>query len=384
MTKLRHGEGSVKPYTLADGTERWRARWREGGRMRSRSFLTEEAGQAFLIEMSGDRRLGRHKPTSLLTVKEVVEAYLKRNAGKWSTNTIASYGQVARSHVYPHIGNRRVGDLTTLVVQEWIDTLVDRGLAASTVRNAHLILRGSCSYLVRVGELQRNPAHDVDMPARKRTQKRLWSEADAAKVFRYARDISPVMEVYYRVSLTTGMRPGEVRALKWQDVDFERGVITVQRSITRDAKFRQIVGDTTKTGKGRNIAVPASTLKALQAHRTKQIEARLAAPMWVPTDLIFERGDGTRLAQQTLRRRHIKICRAAGVEQIRFHDTRHSAAVIMLKRGVSIKVVSEILGHASIVETADTYLQVDLDMQRVATDMLGMIDDGDATIDVTN
>lgn len=371
--KLRHGEGSVSPYTLSDGTERYRARWWDAGRLCSRSFADEQAARAFLIDLATDRRVGRYTPVSVMTVKQAVESYLRRNAERWSTNTQASYRQVAASHVYPHLGNERIAGLTTSRVQAWIDKLKQKGLAPSTVRNAHIIVRGTCADLVRMDELPRNPANDVRLPTRKHAKKAVWSEQQVSAVIHAASELYPQMAVLYRVALTTGMRPGELRALMWKDIDFDAGTITCERTITRDERFRQEVGTTTKTSRSRTIAVPPSTMQALREHRTRQLERRLATTGWMNTGLVFERGNGQMAAQETLRKMHARICKAADVPIIRMHDLRHTAATLLLRRGVPAKVVSEILGHASISTTLDIYSHVDVTMQRGATDILGEI-----------
>lgn len=370
--KLRHGEGSVSPYTLRDGTVRYRARWWDGGRLSSRSFADKESAEAFLIDHATDRRVGRYTPVSVMTVKEAVEGYLRRNAERWSTNTQASYRQVAASHVFPHLGNERIAGLTTSRVQAWVETLKKK-LAPATVVNAHIIVSGTCADLVRMDELQRNPAAGVRLPSKKRSAKTVWDEQQVADVIKQATTLYPQMAVLYRVALTTAMRPGEIRALMWKDIDFDAGTITCERSITRDARFRQKVGMTTKTTKTRTIAVPVSTIEALRVHRTKQLERRLAHGEWIDTGLVFDRGNGQMAAQESLRRQHVKICTSAGVPVIRMHDLRHTAATLLLRRGVHPKVVSEILGHASISTTLDVYSHVDVTMQRSATDILGEI-----------
>lgn len=373
MAKLRHGEGSVSRYALADGTERWRARWYDRGRVRSRSFATESDANDHLIQVATNVRLGRHIPTSMLTIEEACNRYIKRNAERWTTNTLASYRQVARSHVYPHIGKVRVGDLTTSRVQDWIDLLVRKKLAASTVSNANLIVRGTFADLVRMDEVQRNPCIGVRLPSRKKPKRIIWNEDQMAAAIKHAADISLQTEVLYRVALTTGIRPGELRALMWKDIDFKRGTIRVERSVTRDERFRTILGSDTKTHQARTVAAPVSTMHALKLYRAEQVERRLSSPRWNDTDLVFDRGNGHLVAQQSIQNRHVRVCKAAGIPQCRMHDLRHACATALLRNGVSAKVVADLLGHANIAVTLDIYSHTDIGMQRAATDILGEI-----------
>lgn len=371
--RLRRGEGSVAPYTLAKGTQRWRARWWEDGKQRSASLDTEAAANALLIDKSTDKRLNRHTPASQVTVMQACEHYLRRHTAEWSTNTQASYRQVATSHIYPTLGKEMISTLSTTRVQAWVEHLTRRGLSTSTIRNARLILNGTCADLLRFGEISRNPVTGVRLPRKQKHSFEVWDADQVRLVLDHAEAISTQMAAFYRVALTTGMRPGEVRALKWRDIDMAAGVITCQRTITRDESFRQIVGSTTKTHKTRTIAVPQSTITALHELRKDQLARRLAAERWNTTDLVFDRGDGNLVAQQTLRNRHEAICKAAGVPQIRFHDLRHTAATMLLKAGVHPKIVSDILGHSSITITLDLYSHTDVSMQRAATDILGDI-----------
>lgn len=378
---MKRGDGYVEERATVDGVPRYRARWREpqpDGRdaWRSKSFHTSDDAEDHLRTVGRAKRDGRYTPESRITVADAVAEYIERGRDRWTANTIASYGQVARSHITPHIGTLRVATLTTSQVQGWIDTLARKQLAPSTIRNARIVLAGTCGDLVRLGVLVRNPVTGVRVPSRKRTTQQVWNEHQVRAVIAVASRTAPVMAVYYRVALTTAMRPGEIRALMWRDIDFEAGTITCQRTVTRDEQFRQVVGTATKTDRARVIAVPASTIAALRELRTGQLARRLAAERWAPTDLVFDRGDGNMVAQQTLRNWHEGICRAADVPQIRMHDTRHTAATMMLKAGVNVKVVSEVLGHRNITTTLDIYTHVSVDMQRTATDLLGEIADG--------
>jgi len=161
------------------------------------------------------------------------------------------------------------------------------------------------------------------------------------------------------------LRPGELRALQWRDVDFENATLTVQRTISRDTAGHVTPGDTTKTGKIRAIALTPSTLDALLAWRSVQKVRSL-------DDWIFTTPRGAYLPLTSLQRLHADVIRRAGVPAIRLHDLRHTAATLLLEQNVHPKIVSDILGHASIQTTIDVYSHTSVDLQR---DTLNRLDD---------
>ena len=176
------------------------------------------------------------------------------------------------------------------------------------------------------------------------------------------------------LALATGARLGEMLALRWADVDLERGVM----EITRTARFFSGEGVTFGQPKShrsrRPIALSPETLAVLKEHRREQIEERLrVGPGYEDGDLVFADAAGRAVYDSTVRRAFYAIVRAAGLDHLRIHDLRHTAATLMLRAGVNPKVVSERLGHATVSITLDTYSHVLPDLQREAAAALDAI-----------
>jgi integrase len=366
---IRRGDGFITARPQRDGSTRFQARWNDGSRWRARTFPTQDEAEDHLRTIGRSKRSGRYTPESDATVGELVAEYIARGAHRWSTNTVATYRLLARQQISPHLGTVRIVDLTPRRVQTWLDRLTASGLSAAVIENARTVLGGACKEAVQLGVLQTNPVTGTRAPARSRTVKTTWTSDEVERVLQAVED-DPLYRAFYLVALTTAVRPGELRALKWGDVDFETGVVTCQRTMTRDAEYRHMVGTTTKTGRARSIAVPSETMEALKVQRRDQLQRQLAAPAWAAHDLIFDRGDGNPLAQQTVATHHRLICERAGVRRCRLHDLRHCAATMMMRNGVSPKIVADILGHASIATTLDIYSHVSVDMQRSAVEGL--------------
>jgi integrase len=167
------------------------------------------------------------------------------------------------------------------------------------------------------------------------------------------------------------LRQGELIALRWSDLDWETGVLSVQRQIQR-IRGQGLVTTEPKSKKSRrSIALGTSTLDTLRRHRQLlRTQARLAGDAWQPNDLIFPSTIGTPIEPRNLYRHFRRLLDRAGLPAIRFHDLRHTSATLLLECGVHPKVVQERLGHSSINLTLDTYSHVAPHMQRRAADLI--------------
>ena len=180
-------------------------------------------------------------------------------------------------------------------------------------------------------------------------------------------------EVLYLLALTTGMREGELLALRWADVDLEHATLSVRMNV-QETEGRYIVAETKTTYSRRNIALTRTACEALRAHHIRQDEERgtLGAFWDRSLDLVFPNGFGGIMIPHNLAKRSFKrhLARAGLSTEIRFHDLRHTAATLLLSRGVHPKVVSEMLGHADISITLRIYAHVTPHMQQVAVDVM--------------
>jgi integrase len=172
------------------------------------------------------------------------------------------------------------------------------------------------------------------------------------------------MEALYVLAVTSGLRQGELLALKWEDVDLEgtNPTLEVRRNLSETRGRRSFV--TPKSGRGRHLRLSRRAVSALGTHRKRQLEERVRkAGLWEDHGLIFPSEIGTPMSGRNLYRAFkIRIKRASLPQTLRFHDLRHTCATLLLRQGVNPKFVQELLGHADISLTLNTYSHVLPDM----------------------
>ncbi len=173
------------------------------------------------------------------------------------------------------------------------------------------------------------------------------------------------------LALTTGMRRGEILALKWQDINFPQSTLQVRRIFTRAPGNRYIESEPKTEKSRRSVMLAPMTVDVLKQHRIRQLEVKLQAGTdWQERDLVFCTALGTPLNLNKVLERFKTLLKKAELPDIRFHDLRHSAASILLSMGVHPKIVQELLGHNQISMTMDTYSHVLPTMQGDAMNKL--------------
>lgn len=162
----------------------------------------------------------------------------------------------------------------------------------------------------------------------------------------------------------TGVRRGELLALTWRGVDLDAGTVAVTQQLLREADGGYRFGPPKTSRSRRLIAIDALTVAELRRHRVRQVAERLAwGEAYADLDLVFCQENGAPLSPDALSWAFDRTIRRAGVPRIRFHDLRHTAATLRLAAGTHPKVVQEMLGHANISITLDTYSHAVAGMQ---------------------
>jgi integrase len=266
--------------------------------------------------------------------------------------TWTTYELVVRLHITPYVGAIRVDRLKPEDIRAMMTALEKAGASPRIRELAYLRLRSALEPLI--GDVvMATPIRRAHKPRVERSTMTAWTR-EQARAFLSATEDDPLGPLY-RLALATGMRRGELLALQWQDVDLRRRRIAVQHTLTDDGELAPA-----KTARSRRtIELSPRTAASLKTHRERLLAAGLRASPWV-----FPAAHGGPYRSRQLQRDFPVAILKANVRRkdplptIRFHDLRHTAATIALSVGVHPKIVSEMLGHASITITLDTYSHV--------------------------
>jgi integrase len=314
--------------------------------------------------------------TDIDAPKITVAAYLQRWLRDYAKPDVAPrtyerYAEIVAHHIAPKLGMVTLSQLRPAHIvaaeREWQDA----GLSPSTVLKFHRLIREALHHAIRWRLLAVNPADAVTPPRVERREMSVLNPAQAAALLAQARGTE--FEAPITTALYSGLRLGELRGLRWRDLDLDAGRLSVVQSLQK-VPGGGVVARQPKTHRSRRgVSLPAALVGVLREHRRRQVEARLVAgDAWEDADLVFTDTLGSPLSETRLRWAFWRLLREAGLPRIRLHDLRHTMATLMLAAGEHPKVVSERLGHSTVSITLDTYSHVLPGLQAAAAERLAV------------
>lgn len=339
--------------------------------LRRRGFKTRKLAEAALARILNEASQGTYAEPSDEPLGRFLEEWLAAVRTTVRASTWAGYAQKLRTQVEPRLGRLplravdapRLNTLYADLLTSGRRNGAGGGLSARSVVSVHKILHRALRDAVRWGKLRTNPADQADPPRAVPVEMRVWTAEQLRSFLAHVADDR--LRGLWVLAASTGMRRGELLGLRWVDIDFEVGQVAVRRALV--AVGYEVVEGEPKSGRARTVALDPQTLGELRAHRTRQLEERLAwGEAWTDTGYVFAREDGTAIHPQSVSKFFEKQIKAAGVPVIRLHDVRHTHATLGLEAGVPVKVMQERLGHANAAITLDLYTHVVPGMQQEA------------------
>jgi integrase len=319
---------------------------------------TKRQAQDERTRLLAELNSGSYVEPSKATFAQFLDRWLDDVRSRVTPKTHERYAQICRSNIGPLLGAITLGKLKPEQISEaYAKALTtgrstgDGGLSPRTVRQMHAIVKSSLAQAVIWGILARNPAAVVKGPKPSRVVMQTYDLDQTAEMIEAARGDRVFMPAM--LAVLCGMRRGEIAALRWRNVDLAAAQVAVTESAEQtkaSVRYKE-----PKSGRGRTVALPASLVAELRAHRVAQAqELLLVGRRLDDDDFVIAQPNGSPLRPHSIGQEWVRFLQAhPHLPRIRFHDLRHAHATHLLASGVHPKVASERLGHSKVGITLD-------------------------------
>ncbi len=365
MAKRGNQEGTI--YKRANG--KWRAQISlNGGRLSFTAGSRAEA-QDWLRATRNQIENGLTFKGSNLSFGEFLNDWLLSTKPRLTEHTWRTYGQLTEDYIKPVLGLVRLRDLNPSSIQRFYNKKIADGVSLRTTEKTHTVIHAALNTALKLGLIGRNPDDATQPPKPPRKEMKFLNADQVKKLLETARNTQDRNFTICYLAVSTGMREGELLALKWEDVNLHQGILNVKFSLKRmPGGGLKLLQPKTRSSV-RSIKLGKEAVQVLLSQQTlSKEEKNKAGRLWQDLGFVFPSTVGTPMDPTNLLKSFRKLLRKADLPAIRFHDLRHTAASLMLNNGVDVLVASSRLGHAKPSITLDVYGHLIPDMQiRAAT-----------------
>jgi integrase len=353
----------------------------------------KKAAEAALAKAVHEINSGTYIDPTNLTLAAFLKKWMEHAATVVAGKTLEEYRKTIDGHIVPSLGRIPLAKLKPLHIQGYYADRLTRGrkprsakptpppkpgqpaapkvapppgLSAQTVRHHHTLLHKALQDAVRWELIASNPCDAATPPRVVRQEMQILSKEEIINLLNETRTSSYHILVVLAVS--TGMRRGEILALRWDDIDLDGGSITVGRSLQQTRSGLMVKG--TKTGKTRVVSISGKTIAELRFHRAKldHYKSLLDADEYTDNGLVCPKPDGNYASPNVISCMFRDYVIKAKITRVRLHDLRHTHVALLISQGEHVKVISERLGHSSISITMDRYGHLFPALNRSAAD----------------
>ena len=340
-------------YHRKDG--RWEGRYKSGYDESGKAKYRSVYGRSYMDVRDKLAPLKASPPappvTCQMTVKELFSEWLSAIKLRVKTSTFANYLMKVEKHILPVFGGMKYDMLTVQMLNSFIQEKLDSGLSAKYVSDIIIVFKSMAKYTAKIYGF-RNILADVELPKVHRKEAVLLTRNQQLHLCRYLQRNPCTTSLCVLLSLYTGLRVGEVCGLMWRDIDFEKSILTVRRTVQRIRNSNHstcILADTPKSRTSRrSIPIPKFLIKLLRESRSNE-------------NCYILSGSNHIIEPRTLQRRFKSILKKADLPSVSYHSLRHAFATNCLQAGFDVKTLSEILGHASVETTLNRYVHTSME-----------------------
>lgn len=329
-----------------------------------------------LDQLRNQQRAGLPIEPQSVTVGQWIETWLQEyKKASLKPTTWSNYWYLYRVHIRPALGETRLAKLQTNQIQQFYQASLTNGFSPASIRRLHAVLTGALKQARREGLIPRNPAEDVVLPKARKKERRVLTPEETERFLAAAqkRRLYPS----FLVAVGTGMRVGELLALRWEDVDLDAGVVRVRREVIRlrdqpGPTKTKLAFMTPKSQAGiREIPLTATVLAELRRWKARQAEEKLAlGEAYRDQGLVFAGEDGRITDPRNFTKLFYKVVKDAGIPHANLHALRHSFATRLAEAGENPRIIADLLGHAQVTTTLEIYSHALPEAKRAAVSKL--------------
>lgn len=350
-------------YQRKDG--RWEGRISFGkdssGKKKYLSFYGKTREEAEYKLMLFCREISEKSALTEMTVEKLVDEWFQIMSSRIKESTIANYRMKAKKHIIPAFGDINCCLLKTKDIYDFIEKKTEEGLSARYISDIIVLLKSIFRYANREYHVQ-NVCENIIMPKNTRTEIKIFSKKQQEKLEQYINSDKSLTSLGISLSMYMGMRIGEVCALQWSDVDFEKRTISITKTIQRiqlhnEKGTRIIISSPKSESSVREIPIPDCLISMLG-------ESRNSADYYVLS------GSRKPVEPRAMQYRFEKILKINDLPSVHFHSLRHLFATNCIALGFDVKTLSEILGHSSVETTLSRYVHSSMERKRLCMEMM--------------
>ncbi len=337
-------EGKKRSYRSFYGKTKEQAEQKAAGFYKTQSEAVEEAA------------------LTQITVGELTEEWLLSNIPRIKASTAANYRMKAQKHILPAFGKRQCSALKSKDISAFIQDKLDSGLSPRYVSDIIVLFRSIFRYAQREYNI-RNVLDGIKLPKKTKPEVRILDSREQKILERYIEKNKTLATLGIALSMYMGLRIGELCALKWQDIDLEKRILTVSRTIQRiqtqnsKAKTMLVITEPKTASSKRSIPIPECAARALKLFRDRP-------------DRYVLSGSEKPVEPRTMQYRFARILKNADLPSVHFHSLRHLFATNCIALGFDVKTLSELLGHSSVEITLNRYVHSSMERKRACMELI--------------
>ena len=348
---------------------------------KTKRFIKKGQAEDWLSDMISSMNKGNYiTEDKHISVADFLDKWLKKKKLTIRQTTYDRYKNKINAHLKPELGEYQLQNLKPIHLDDYftfkrIDGRLDGkegGLSENTLKKHYVILNSCLNKAVALELIRRNPLARIKAPSPENKEAPVMTAEEGKKLLQAAsNDI--LLHTFLFTLLNSGMRRGEALGLEWDKIDFDNNTLKIKNSVVTtkggSKHEKKVKNDSSK----RTIPISENLVTILKKYKKKQDENKqfFGDDYNTSRDYVFCKPNGERYYPGTYNSKYNEILKKAGLKKdYTLHTLRHSFATILLKKGVSIKVVQNLLGHSTSAVTMDTYSHTDHSMHKDAIDIL--------------